>query len=152
MGKQSDAKRRAKLKDRRRKAEAAPDRAVTKHSRIKEWAAAHDTEPNVIAELVDEHGAGLAYVAGDDEGNWAVVDDDEPVAGASDEFVALGFLLSAAVDDQAAGNTSFIQFAPWLLEEIENRCEAEQVGWDDFLRSLLPLEKRALALPQQRAF
>ncbi len=150
MGKQSDAKRKAKLKDRRKKAEAAQVRAVATQSKVAEWTAAHDAEPNIIAELVDEHGAVLACVEGDTDECWTVVVDDEPVASASDEFVALSFFLGAAVDDKAAGNTSFIQFAPWLLEEIEQRCEAEKMEWQDFLRSLLPLEKQSLALPQQR--
>jgi len=152
MGKQSDAKRKAKLKDRRKKVEAALVRAVATQTKVAEWTAAHDAEPNIIAELVDEHGVVLAYVEGDADESWTVVVDDEPVAGASDEFVALSFFLAAAVDDQAAGNTSFIQFMPWLLEEIEKRCESEKMEWQDFLRSLLPLEKRSLALPQQRVF
>ena len=150
VGKQSDAKRKAKLKDRRKKAEAAFVRAVATQRKVTKWAAAHDAEPNIIAELVDELGAVLAYVEGEADQSWAVVVDDEPVAGASDEFLALGLFLGAAVDDRAAGNTSFIQFAPWLLEEIEKRCEAENMEWHDFLRSILPVEKRHLALPQQR--
>jgi len=151
VGKQSDAKRKAKLKDRRKKAEAALARVVGTQSKVAEWAASFDAEPNIIAELVDEHGAVLAYVEGDDDENWTVVVDDEPVAGTSDEFVALSLFLGAAVDDRAAGNTSFIQFGTWLIEEIERRCEANNMEWHDFLRALLPLEKQHLALPHQRA-
>lgn len=151
MGKQSDAKRKAKLRDRRKKAEAALIRAVVSQSKVAEWAAAHDAEPNIIAELVDEDGAVLAYVEGDADHGWTVMVDDETVAGATDEFVALSFFFGAAVDDRAAGNTAFIQYAPWLLEEVEKRCEAANMEWQDFLRSVLPVEKQHLALPQQRA-
>ncbi len=151
MGRQSDAKRKAKLKDRRKKAEATLAQVVANQSKVAEWAAAFDAEPNIIAELVDEHGAVLAYVEGDADENWTLVVDGEPVAGTSDEFVALSILLVAAVDDRAAGNTSFIQFGAWLIEEIERRCEAKNIEWEDFLRSLLPLEKQHLALPHQRA-
>lgn len=151
MGKQSDAKRKARLKDRRKKAEGALARVVASQRKVAEWAAAFDAEPNIIAELVDHDGAVLAYVEGDADENWTVVVDDEPIAGASDEFVALSLFLDAAVDDRAAGNTSFIEFGAWLLEEIESRCEAQNMEWEAFLRSLLPPEKQHLALPQQRA-
>jgi len=150
VGKQSDAKRKAKLKDRCKKAEAGLARALATQSKVAEWAAAFDAAPNIIAELVDEHGTVLAYVEGDADENWTVVVDDEPVAGVSDEFVALSLFLGAAVDDRADGNTSFIQFGPWLLEEIERRCEAEDIEWHEFLRSLLPTDKQHLALPQHR--
>ena len=99
---------------------------------------------------MDVHGALLAYVEGDAEENWTVVVDSVPVAGTSDEFAALSWFLSAAVDDQAAGNTSFIQFSPWLLEEVEKLCEAKNMEWNDFLQSLLPLDKQHLKLPGQR--
>jgi hypothetical protein len=150
MGKQSDSRRKAKLKERRKKADAAAARALAVQTKVADWIAAHDAEPNIIAELVDEHGTALAYVEGKDDEMWTVVVDDDPIAGASDEFVALSLFLGAAVDDLAAGNSSYMQFAPWLLEEIEKRCEAENMEWQDFLCSLLPLEKQRMALPQQR--
>ena len=150
VGKQSDAKRKAKLKDRRKKQEAAVSRVVASQTKVAKWVAALDAEPNIIAELVDVHGALLAYVEGDAEENWTVVVDSVPVAGTSDEFAALSWFLSATVDDQAAANTSFIQFSPWLLEEVEKLCEAKNMEWNDFLRSLLPLEKQHLKLPGQR--
>lgn len=150
VGKQSDAKRKAKLKDRRKKQEAALSRVVASQTRVAKWVAAFDAEPNIIAELVDVHGAPLAYVEGDAEENWTVVVDNVPVAGTSDEFAALSWFLSAAVDERAAGNKSFIQFTPWLLEQVEKLCEAKNMEWNDFLRSLLPLEKQHLKLPEQR--
>lgn len=150
MGKQPDAKRRARLKERRKKAEATLARAFAAQSKVSEWSSAHDTEPNIIVELVDENGAALAHIEGDDDDMWTVVVNYDPVISVDDEFIALGLFLSAAVDEKAAGDTSWIQFGTWLIEEIERRCETANMNWEDFLRSLLPLEKRYMALPQQR--
>ncbi len=150
MGKQPDAKRKAKLTERRRKHEASVSKVVANQSKAADWIATFDAEPNVIAELVDEQGTVLVYVEGDTDENWTVFVDREPTAGTNDEFAALGWLLSAAVDDQVAGNNSFIRFSPWLLEEIEKRCEAENLDWYEFLRSLLPRDKQHLGLPEHR--
>ena len=150
MGKKSDAKRRAKLKERRKKVEAHFARAVSSQTKVTEWIAAHDAEPNIIAELVDEGGTLLAYVEGDNEDNWTVVVGGVPVAGASDTLIALGMFLAAAVDDRASGNESYIQFSQWLIEEVEAQCEVKNLDWGGFLRSLLPIEKQLLPLPPQR--
>lgn len=152
MGKKSDAKRRAKLKDRRKKGEALLVRAVSAQPKVADWFAAHDAEPNVIVELVDGHGVILAYVEGAGDEDWTVIVGDDPVAGTSDTFVALGMFLVAAVNDRATGNESYMQFAPWLIEQIEMRCESANVDWEVFLRSLLPIELQQLALPPQRSF
>lgn len=151
MGKKSDAKRRAKLKERRKKEETYLVRAASAQAKVAEWIAAHDAEPNVIAELVDERGTPLAYVEGNNDDNWIVVVGDEPVSGSSDTFVALAMFLVAAVDDQACGNESYIQFSQWLIEEIEAQCESKNLDLVDFLRSLLPADKQRLGLPPLRA-
>lgn len=152
MGKKSDAKRRAKLKERRKKVEAHLTRETSTQTKIAEWVAAYDAEPNIIAELVDGDDTPLAYVEVDNEENLIVVVGDEPVAGASDTFVALGMFLVAAVDDRASGNESYIQFSQWLIEKIDAQCESRDLDLVDFLRSLLPIEKRQMALPPQRGF
>lgn len=149
--KKSDARRREKLKARRKKAEAHLVRLASTQAKVAEWIAVHDADPNVIAELVDGNGTVLAHVEGSSDDTWVVVVGDDPVAGASDVFVALGLFLVAAVDDQAAGNESYIQFSQWLIEEIEVRCEIENLEVDGFLRSILPVEKQMLALPPHRA-
>lgn len=151
MGNKSDTKRRAKLEERRKKADAHLVRADFTQVKVAEWLAAYHAEPNVVAELVDEHGVLLAHVEGNDDDNWTVVVCDDVIAGASDTFAALGLFLAAAADDRAAGNESYMQFAPWLIEEIEARCEAANVGWQDLLRSFPPSEKQQLALPPQRS-
>lgn len=112
--------------------------------------AAHHAEPNFIAELVDEHSAVVTYLEAGTEETWTDVVDDESVAGASDEWAALSLFLIVSVDDRAAGNTSLIQLTPWLLEEIEKRCQAANVDGQDFLQSLLPLTKENMTLLQQR--
>ncbi len=152
MAKKSDAKRKAQLKERRKKAAASAARSSASQTRVAEWMAASDAATNIIADLVDEDGAVLAYVEGDAAENWTVVVGGLPVAGSSDEFAALSWFLSAAVDDKSAGNSSFLRFSPWLLEEIEKRCEAQDLDWYDFLISLLPPEKRHLALPEHKGF
>lgn len=149
MGKKSDAERRAKLKERRKKVDASSSRTLSTQAKVDAWFAAHDAEPNVIAELLDEQGSSLARVEGGNSDDWVVVVGDEPIAGANDTFLALSMFLVAAVDDRAGGNESYMQFSQWLIEEIEARCEAEDVDWYDFLRSLLPPEKRRLDLPSQ---
>lgn len=91
MAKKSDAKRKAKLKERRKQAEAAQSKTLAAPSEVGAWFAAHDAEPNIMAELVTEDGALFAYVEGD--GNeWTLIVEDNPVAGTSDEIVALGML------------------------------------------------------------
>ena len=150
VGKQSEAKRRAKLKVRRKRAEAVSARLPAIQSNGAGWCAASDAASNIIAELVDEEGSPLAYIEGKGDESWTVVVGDMPVAGAADEFDALGMFLIAAVDDQADGNKSYMQFSPWLIEEIEKRCEAANMEWHDFLRALLPREKRLMALPPQQ--
>lgn len=148
--KKSDAKRREKLKARRKKAEAHLVRLASTQAKVDEWIAAHDAEPNVIAELVDQNDTALAHIEGNSD-TWTVVVGDDPVAGASDVFVALSLFLVAAVDDQVAGNESYIQFSQWLIEEIEVRCEKENIDVESFLRSILPAEKKMLKLPPHRA-
>jgi len=149
--KKSDAKRREKLKARRKNAEAHLVRLASTQAKVAEWIAAHDAEPNVIAELVDENGTALAHVEGSSDDTWVVVVGDDPVAGATDVLVALGLFMVAAVDDQAAGNKSYIQFSQWLIEEIEAQCETENLEVEGYLRSILPVEKKMLALPPHRA-
>ena len=151
MGKKADEKRRAKLKDRRKKAETYVARTVSAQSKVADWIATHDAEPHIIAELVNEHGVLLAYVEGVNGDSWTVVVGDNPVAGASGTFVALGMFLVAAVNDRTSGNESYIEFAPWLIEEIEARCETANLGCQDFLRSLLPIEMQQFSLPPQRS-
>jgi hypothetical protein len=75
----------------------------------------------------------------------------ESVAGTSDEFSALAMFLNAAADDRQSGGTSYMRFSPRLLEEVEARCVALNIGGWTFLMSLLPPEKRRLMLPQIRA-
>lgn len=150
MGKQSDAKRKAKLKERRKKAEAASARALAAPNKIAEWFVTHDAESDVIAELFDENDAVMIHIEGDGDELWVVMVGGEPVAGTSDEFSALAMFLNAAVDDGESGSTSYMRFSPWLLEEIEARCDAANVDGPDFLISLLPPEKRHLVLPQIR--
>lgn len=55
-----------------------------------------------------------------------------------------------AIDDRAAEGESFIQFSPCLVEQIEERCDARGADPDQFLRSLLPMDKRGAALPPVR--
>ena len=150
MSKNCDAKRRAKLKARRRNAEQQAVLTQSKQAKIAEWIASHHAEPNVIAELVDAHGISICRVEGNNDEGWIVVVGQEPAAGSNDTFAALSLLLSAAVDDRAHVEDSYIQFSPWLTREVERRCEAGNVSWDDFLRSLLPCDKRQLSLPHQR--
>ncbi len=151
MKKNSDAKRRAKLKERRNRAQQHTVLMQSKQAKVAEWIAAHDAEPNVIADLVDDHGISLCRVEGRSDDDWIVIVGDEPTAGSNDAFTALGMLLNAAVDDREHGDESYIQFSAWLVEEIEARCEATEMELEEFLRSLLPVEKRRLALPRQRA-
>ena len=150
MAKKSDAKRKAKLKERRKQAEVAQSQIFAAPSRVGEWAAAHDAEPNLMAELVTEDGALFAYVEGDGD-EWTLIVEDNPVAGTSDEIVALGMLLNVAVDGVATGNTCSLHFSQWLAQEIDERCEAAGTDWSSFARSLLPPEKRLLLLPPVRA-
>lgn len=150
MSKHSDAKRKAKLKERRRKAEAASARAPAVAHKVAEWIVDHDAQPNIIAELFDEDDVLMAHVQGDGDDLWTVMIGGEPVAGTSDEFAALAMFLNAAIDDRESGETSYMCFSSWLLEEIEARCDAAKIEGPDFLMSLLPPEKRRLALPQIR--
>lgn len=150
MGKQSDAKRKAKLKERRKKAEAASARVLVDPDKIAEWFAAHDAEPNIIAELFDEDDVRMAHVQGEDDELWTIVIGGEPIAGTSDEFAALAMFLNAVVDDREQGKTSYMRFSTRLLEEIEARSAAANIEELDFLMSLLAPEKRRLALPQIR--
>ncbi|NYZ62030.1 hypothetical protein [Luteimonas deserti] len=147
MGKQSDAKRKAKLKERRKIRDAAIARSGSSREAIAKWMAAQEGEPNINAELVDEHGAVLARLEGDSEELWTVYVGDDPIAGSHDEFIALGFLLTAAVDEHALGRTCFLQFYPWLLEEIERRCAESEMEWQKLLSDLLPPDRQHLALP-----
>ncbi|PPT84728.1 hypothetical protein XarzCFBP7410_05445 [Xanthomonas arboricola pv. zantedeschiae] len=112
--------------------------------------AAFDAERNIIVELIGEDGAVLAYVEGDDTNSWTVVVQDDPVAGTDDEIVALGWLVSAAVDDIAEGNAPVLVYSHWIVEQVEARCGATNLEWHDFLRSLLSTEKQHMQLPQQR--
>ncbi|QHB73508.1 hypothetical protein [Stenotrophomonas sp. 364] len=151
MGKQSDAKRKAKLKERQRRAEAAAARSSGVNSNVAAFFKAYDSEPNVIAELLDQSGGALAHVEGSADGeNWTIVVMGEAMAGTHDEFLALGLLLGMAIDDRAAEGESFIQFSPWLVEQIEESCDARGADPDQFLRSLLPMDKRDAALPPVR--
>ncbi|MBB3885300.1 hypothetical protein ABQE95_01320 [Xanthomonas campestris pv. campestris] len=150
MAKKSDAARKAKLKEPRKNAEEARARPSTGSSKVERWAAAFDTERNIIVELVREDGTVLAHVEGDDADSWTVVVDDDPVAGTDDEIVALGWLVGAAVDDIAESNAPVLVYSHWIVEQVEARCEAENIKWHDFLRYLLPAEKQRMQLPQQR--
>ncbi|WP_349998147.1 hypothetical protein [Stenotrophomonas lacuserhaii] len=151
MSKQSDAKRKAKLKERQRKVEAAAARSSGGSSKVAAFYKAYDAEPNVIAELLDESGAALAHVEGSADGEaWTIVVMGEAAAGTDDEFLALGLLLGMAIDDRTADGESFIQFSPWLAEQIEERCHARGADPEQFLRSLLSMDKRGAALPPVR--
>lgn len=149
MGKKSEAKRKKKLRERLKGGEAVSTRAMGVQERAAKWFAEFDAAPNVIAELLDQDDAVLAYIEGNIDGGWTVVVADAPLAGTDDEMIALGWLLTAAVDDTEAGEKSFLQFAPWLIEEIERQCDARNVECLEFLRSLLPPDKRHKSLPQQ---
>ena len=152
MGKQSDAKRKAVLKKRGKKAKELASKLLRDTgTTAAAWFKACETEPTIIAELIDEDGATLASVEESDDESWTVIVDGEATAGTNDEFVALTLLLSAAADDKAAGSVSYLQFTPWLVQAIEDRCEQSGLGWEEFLVTLLPIEKRTLALPQVRA-
>ncbi|MCL1552491.1 hypothetical protein [Xanthomonas nasturtii] len=150
MAKKSDAKRKAQLKERRKKTEEARARPLTGSSKVENWTAAFDAERNIIVELIEEDGTVLAYVEGDDADCWTVVVADDPVAETDDEIVALGWLVCAAVDDIADGKAPVLVYSHWIVEQVEARCEAESIEWHDFLRSLLPVEKQHMQLPQQR--
>lgn len=151
MGKQSDAKRKAKLKKRQRKVEAAAARPSGVSSNVAAFFKAYDAEPNVIAELLDESGAALAHVEGSLDGeHWTILVMGEAAAGTDDEFLALGLLLGMGIDDRAAEGESVIQVSPWLVEQIEERCGARGCDLDQFLRSLLTTDKRDAALPPVR--
>ncbi|MBO9855145.1 hypothetical protein [Xanthomonas sp. A1809] len=150
MAKKSDAARKAKLKERRRKAEEAQARPLTDPSKVENWMAVFDAERNVIVELIGEDGVVLAYVKGDDTDSWTVVVEDDPVAGTDDEIVALGWLVGAAVDQIAEGNVPALVYSHWIVEQVETRCKATNIEWNDFLRSLLPAEKQHMQLPLQR--
>ncbi|MBB3833877.1 hypothetical protein [Xanthomonas sp. WHRI 8932A] len=150
MAKKSDAARKAKLKERRKRAEAAQARPLIGISKVEGWMAISDAERNVIVELIGEDGAVLAYVEGDDTDSWTVLVGGDPVAGTDDEIAALGWLVGVAVDDIADGNAPVLVYSHWIVEQVEARCEAEHIQWHDFLRSLLPAEKQHMQLPQQR--
>lgn len=150
MAKKSDAARKAKLKERRRKAKEAQARPLTGPSKVENWMAVFDAERNIIVELIGEDGAVLAYIEGDDTDSWTVIVGDKPVSGIDDEIVALGWLVGAAVDDIADGNAPVLVYSHWIVEQVEARCEATNLEWHDFLRSLLPAEKQHMQLPQQR--
>ncbi|MEB1609679.1 hypothetical protein VDQ74_07205 [Xanthomonas campestris pv. campestris] len=150
MAKKSDAARKSKLKERRKNAQEARARPSTGPSKVERWAADFDAERNIIVELVGEDGTVLAYVEGDDTDSWTVVVDDDSVAGTDDEIAALGWLVGAAVDDIADGNAPVLVCSHWIVEQVEARCEAANIKWHDFLRSLLPAEKQHMQLPQQR--
>lgn len=151
MGKQSDAKRKAKLKERKRKVEAAAVRSSGLNPNVAAFFDAYDAEPNVIAELLDESGAALAHVEGSADGEmWTIAVMGEAAAGTDDEFLALGLLLGMAIDDRAAEGECLIQLSPWLVEQIEAHCDAIGEDTDQFLRSLLPMDKRGAALPPVR--
>ncbi|WP_225043086.1 hypothetical protein [Xanthomonas campestris] len=149
MGKKNRAKRASIVKERRKHAEAAQSRAAVAPGEAASWLGAHDAEPNVIMELVAEGGALLAYVESDDDG-WTILVDDNPVAGTSEGIEALCMLLSLAADNIAAGSKPTLQISQWFAQEIEERCEATDAKVDDFLRTLVPAEKRLLPLPQLR--
>ncbi len=150
MGKQSDAKRKAKLKERRKQRESAVARANGVPDKVAQFFASYDVEPNVIAELFNEDHEVMVHIEGDVREHWTVIVGGEPVAGTDDEYVALGMFLLAAVDDQDAGGKPYMRFSPWLLDAISARCDAGGIDETDFLMSLLPPEKRHLALPQTR--
>ena len=146
MGKQSDAKRRAKLKERRKRAEAAVSRVSSQDRDAQESMAAFDAGPYVVVSLLDDAGGTIAHVEGNAAGeDWTVVVDQAAVAGSDDEFVALAFLLGVAADRNTSGQ--LLQFSPWMVEEIDRRCEASGQSYVEYLQSLLPSEKRGLPLP-----
>lgn len=146
MGKRSDAKRRAKLRERRKKVEAAAGRVSSQDPSGQDWIATFDAEPYVVASLLDDAGSTIAHVEGDTKGeDWMVVVDGAAVAGSDDEFVALALLLGVASDRYAPGQ--LLQFSPWMTEEIDRRCEANGKSYSEFLRSLLPSERQSSMLP-----
>lgn len=111
MAKQSDAKRRAKLKDRRRRHEAAAGRVQVPQMDAVQWSRGHDAEPNVIVELVDSSGFSRAHVEGDGE-DWVVAIGDVAAGGSDDVFVALGMLLGISVESEIHGPA--LRFSPGL--------------------------------------
>ena len=56
----------------------------------------------------------------------------DPSSGASDVFVALGMSLAAAMDNQSAGNETYIQFSQWIIEDIEVWSETENLELEVF--------------------
>lgn len=144
MAKKSDAKRRAKLKDRLRRHEAAAGRVQVPQTDAVQWSRGYDTEPNVIVELVDSSGFSKAHVEGDGE-DWVVAVGDVAAGGSDDVFVALGMLLGISLESEFHGPT--LRFSPWLIEEFDERCEALGVDYEQLLRSLLAPSYRELQLP-----
>lgn len=144
MAKQSDAKRRAKLKDRRRRQEEAAGRVQVPQADAVQWSREYDAEPNVIVELVDSSGFRRAHVEGDGE-DWVVAVGDVAAGGSDDVFVALGILLGISLESGIQGLV--LQFSPWLIEEVDERCEVQGMDYEQLLRSLLAPSHRALELP-----
>lgn len=146
MAKQADAKRRAKLKERRKRVESAVSRVSSNDPAAQAWFAAFDAEPYVVVSLLDSAGVVIAQVEGDSDGeDWTVVVDGVAVAGTDDEIVALALILSVSTDRHPIG--LLLQFSPWMTEKIERRCEDLGMRHDEFLSSLLPPERRVMALP-----
>lgn len=144
MAKQSEAKRRAKLKDRRRRHEAAAGRVQVHQTDAVQWSKGFGAEPNVIVELVDSSGFSKAHVEGDGE-DWVVAVGDVAAGGSDDVFVALGMLLGISLESEIHSPT--LRFSPWLIEEFDERCEALGVDYEQLLGSLLAPSNRELQLP-----
>ncbi|MFL7958793.1 hypothetical protein ACKAWT_20800 [Xanthomonas vasicola] len=150
MAKKSDAKRRAKLKERRKNAEASQARIMAAPDVPYEWKGPTGDEPETIAALTSDDGDQIAYIEGYSDDGWEFVVDYQTVAASSDDLAMLKLFLDESTNYVSYGNVA-MSFSPWLIEKLEARCEAESIQWNDLLRSLLPVEKQHMQLPQQRA-
>ncbi|MBV6885453.1 hypothetical protein KWH48_18290 [Xanthomonas campestris pv. euphorbiae] len=114
-----------------------------------EWKGPSGDEPETIAALTSDDGDLIAYIEGYSDDGWEFVVDYQTIAASSDELAMLKFFLDKSINFASYGNVA-MAFSPWLTEKLEVRCEAEGIQWNDFLRSLLPIEKQYMQLPQQR--
>ncbi|MDC6652496.1 hypothetical protein, partial [Leclercia adecarboxylata] len=123
MAKKSDAKRKAKLKERQKRFAAAESRVSVMQGDPQGSVETFDAAPYVVVSLLDDSGTMAARIEGDYGGeDWKLIADEIAVAGSSDEFLVLGLLLGLAVDRHSPGQ--LLEFSPWMIEEIDKRCDA----------------------------
>lgn len=101
----------------------------------------------VLASLLDQTGEELIRIESFGK-DCVVFVAGKPTAGSDVPELALGMLLTAAVDDQSDGNESVIELSPFYQAQIEMACEKQDLTVDAYLMSLLPEDRRHLKLPK----